>query len=95
MAVLNVVQSFGGLRWEMQQGNEQTASALAQNLHLPDVVARILAARGITPETAEAFLHPTLRQHLPNPLTLKDMEKAANRMADAIQAGEPIGLMGD
>lgn len=95
MAVLNVESSLNGLRWEMQPADEHLAAALAQRFNLPEVAARILAARGITPDEAEAFLYPTLKSHLPNPLTLRDMEKAANRMADAIEAGEPIGLMGD
>ncbi len=95
MAVLNVESSLNGLRWEMQSVDEHLAMTLAQRFELPEVAARILATRGISLDEAEAFLYPTLKNNLPNPLTLKDMEKAANRMAQAINAGEPIGLMGD
>ena len=95
MLVLDVTQSISGLTWNMVIGDERTTQVLAQRFGLPDIVARIMASRGITPDTAEAFLNPTLRKNLPNPLTLKDMEKAANRMASAVLAGEPIGLMGD
>ncbi len=95
MPVLNVTSSLCGLSWEMPPADDRLVAALAGRFELPEVAARILAARGIGLDEAEAFLYPTLKQHLPNPLTLKDMEKAANRMADSIMAGEPIGLMGD
>lgn len=95
MAVLNVKNSLNGLQWEMQATDEHLASALAQRFDLPEVAARILANRNISLDDAESFLYPTLKNDLPNPLTLKDMEKAAKRMADAIEAKEPIGLMGD
>ena len=54
-----------------------------------------MVEREITPDTVETFLHPTLRNDLPNPSTLKDMEKAAKRVALAIMLKEPIGIMGD
>lgn len=95
MAVLDVTCSLNGLTWEMQPTDARLAAALAQRFDLPEVVARILASRGIDLESADSFLYPTLKHNLPNPLSLKDMEKAARRMADAIEAKEPIGLMGD
>lgn len=95
MVVLDVARSMSGLTWDMVTTDERLAQALAQRFHLPDIVARILAARGITLETAADFLEPTLRKNLPNPLLLKDMERAATRMKKAVVGGEPIGLMGD
>ena len=93
--MLDEIQSVSGLRWRFPQTDSDAVSALIQKFDLPDVVARILASRGITTETADEFLNPTLKKNLPNPLTLKDMEKAATRMAEAVMAHEPIGLMGD
>ena len=93
--MLDEIQSVSGLRWRFPQTDSEAVSALIQKFDVPDVVARILASRGITTETADEFLNPTLKKNLPNPLTLKDMEKAANRMAEAVLAHEPIGLMGD
>jgi len=93
--MLDEIQSVSGLRWRFPQTDSEVVSALIQKFDLPDVVARILASRGITTETADEFLNPTLKKNLPNPLILKDMEKAANRMAEAVLAHEPIGLMGD
>ncbi len=95
MSVLGVDNSFNGLSWVCTKADERLALAIAQRYDLPEIVARILAARGLTPDEAGVFLNPTLKNHLPNPLLLKDMEKAACRMADSVLNGEPIGLMGD
>lgn len=95
MTVLDIEHSLSGLSWKMPSADDRCTAALAQQFNLSETVARIMASRGITPDTAPAFLSPTLKENLPNPLTLRDMERAAERMADAVMAGEPIGLMGD
>jgi len=87
--------SLSGYVWHIKDTNERMANALSQRFDLPDIVARILAGRGFDLDNLDDFLHPTLKQHLPNPFSLKDMEKAAMRVADAIFANEPIGIMGD
>jgi len=87
--------SFNGCVWKLKDTNERMANALSQHFGLTDIVARVLAGRGFDLETTEEFLHPTLKQNLPNPFSLKDMDKAAQRMAKAIIAKEPIGIMGD
>ncbi|MCW5774393.1 MAG: single-stranded-DNA-specific exonuclease RecJ, partial [Rhodospirillaceae bacterium] len=62
---------------------------------MPEVVARLLAARGLDNATAPAFLEPRLRDALPDPSHLKDMDKAAGRLADAVESGEKIAVFGD
>jgi single-stranded-DNA-specific exonuclease len=59
------------------------------------VVGRVLAGRGVALEAAPAFMAPRLRDALPDPSHLLDLEVAVERLADAVQAGEPIGLLGD
>ena len=71
------------------------AMALAQSHGLPELVGRVLAARGITLDTADAFLAPTLRALMPDPSVLTDMDKAAARLARAVTAGEAIAVFGD
>ncbi|MBR5130106.1 MAG: single-stranded-DNA-specific exonuclease RecJ [Alphaproteobacteria bacterium] len=95
MSVLGVNQSVSGLTWEFKESNERLGLALSQKFGLSEVVAKALSARGINLDTAEGYLRPTLKNHLPNPFSLKDMERAARRMAQSVIAGEPIGLMGD
>lgn len=95
MPVLGVNQSVSGLTWEFRKADDRLVLALCQKYGLSELVARSLATRGVTLETVETFLRPTLKNNLPNPFTLKDMEKAARRMAASVMAGEPVGLMGD
>ncbi len=94
MPVLGVTRSVSDRLWELRQADDRCVAALAQQ-GVSETAARLLATRGIVPDTLDAFLHPTLKEHLPHPFSLKDMEKAARRMAAAVLAGEPIGLMGD
>ena len=95
MSVLGVAKSLSGLAWELRPADDRNSLAMAQKYGLPEIVARALAARNVTLETVEAFLNPTLKNNLPSPFSLKDMDKAARRMAASILAGESIGLMGD
>ena len=87
--------SFNGFIWHLLQCADNEAEALAERFSLPIMTARILSEKGLTVESAKTFLYPTLKEHLPHPFSLKDMEKAANRMADAVIKNDPIGLMGD
>jgi len=92
---LRVERSFSGLNWRPRLDDDRAALALAQRFDLPEIVGRALAARGIGPEDAELFLNPVLRVQLPDPGHLKDMELAAERIADAIEGGEGIAVFGD
>lgn len=92
---LGVARSVSGKRWEPRLSDERAALALAQQLDISEILARILAARGIVAEDAERFLNPVLRESLPDPSLLRDMDKAAARLAKAIQAGENIAVFGD
>jgi single-stranded-DNA-specific exonuclease len=92
---LGVERSVSGKRWEPRLSDERVALALAQQLDISEILARILAARGITADEAERFLNPVLREALPDPSRLRDMDKAADRLAEAIRGGEKIAVFGD
>ncbi|HET7408883.1 MAG TPA: single-stranded-DNA-specific exonuclease RecJ, partial [Paracoccaceae bacterium] len=84
-----------GRRWRLLPADERVSRALGQRHGLPEVVARILAARGVGLEEAEAHLNPSLRTAMPDPSSLRDMDKAADRIARAVIEGEPIAIFGD
>ena len=94
---LDVKSSFTGKAWQdrLDSQGQMQAMALAQRADLPDLLSRILAGRGVKPQEAEAFLNPTLRHYMPDPLTLTDMDKAAGRLAVAVTAGESVAIFGD
>ena len=92
---LGIERSLSGRRWLWRQGEDRVAQGIAQRLRLPDLLGRLLAARGADHDTAVHFLEPTLRVLLPDPSTLQDMDAAADRLARAVQHGETVGVFGD
>ncbi len=95
-AFLGVENSLTGRRWiGPDEGLERRAEGLAQDAGLPLPVARVLAERGISAEDAPGFLDPKLRELLPDPRRLRDMEKAAERLLGAVAAGERIAIFAD
>ncbi len=93
--VLGVERSVSGRLWRERLDDWRAAAALAQSHGLPEIVARVLAARGVAAEEVETFLKPTLRALLPDPSGLRDMDRAAARLARAIEAGESVAVFGD
>ncbi len=92
---LGVERSLLGNRWERRGGEDRLALALAQRFSLPEIVGRVLAARGVGLEAAEDYLSPTLRRLLPDPGGLRDMGRAVACLEAAIRAGRRIALFGD
>lgn len=94
-AFLNVERSLTGRRWQARLEDQRLAEAISQQHELPDILGRVLAGRGVGLDEADTFLNPTLRTLMPQPSALRDMEKGAERLADAIMKGERIGVISD
>ena len=95
-AFLGVEASLTGRRWIGPTGEEDRLSeAMAQITRLPLPLCRTLVRRGVGPEDAERFLAPQLRDLLPDPLTLRDMGVAADRLLQAVQSRQRIAVFGD
>ena len=92
---LGVARSLTGRRWLARLADERAAMALAQRLQVPEIVGRVLAARGVGVDEADTFLNPALKTLLPDPGELKGMEEGTGRLAAAIVAGERIAVFGD
>ena len=87
--------SLSGRRWLWREADPARVLAIAQRHGLAEIVARILVARGVTSEAVPAFLEPRLRDWMPDPSHLLDLDRAVERLAAAVQTGEPVGLIGD
>src|SRR5215831_12183514 len=92
---LGVERSLTGKRWRQRLADDRVGLALAQQLALPEILGRVLAARGVDAENAERFLSPTLREQLPDPSGFRDMDAAVARLVRAITASELIAIFGD
>lgn len=60
-----------------------------------DLIDQLLMARGVAREALEAHRLPTLRGFMPDPSLFRDMDKAAERLADSVEAGENVTIFGD
>jgi single-stranded-DNA-specific exonuclease len=94
-AFLGIAQSVGGKYWRARGEDDRVGLALSQRFDLPEAVGRIMAARGVSLDQAETFLNPALKDQLPDPSHLNDMDVAAARLVDAVRNGETIGVFGD
>jgi len=94
---LGVTNSALGRTWvercDAAQGT--IALAIAQTHGLPDVLSRVLAGRGVGIHDTEGFLNPRLRDLMPDPHRVTDMEAAASRLADAVMRHEKVAIFGD
>lgn len=95
--VLGVERSALGRPWRdrLDAAGQARALAITQLHGHSDLLARVLAARGVAPQEAHLYLDPTLRHLMPDPSALVDMDAAAERIADAIVGGEKIAVFGD
>jgi single-stranded-DNA-specific exonuclease len=95
---LDVRRSACGRAWRDRLDDRASARALAitqRNDGISELLARVLAGRGVEADAVQEFLDPTVRRLMPDPDTLTDMPKAAARIADAIEAHEKIAIFGD
>ena len=94
---LGVERSALGRPWRarLDAAGEARAQALGQLYGHGDALARVLAGRGVTVETVARHLNPTLRELLPDPFALTDMEAAVARLVRAIESEEQIAVFGD
>lgn len=98
-AFLGVERSMTARRWTLRGGSgvevDRLALAIAQRFGVPEIVGRVMAQRGIDLDAVERFLEPTLRTELPDPSRFRDMDAAAERLAEAVVSGQTIGLFAD
>tara|TARA_A100001391_G_scaffold202702_1_gene192981 strand:- start:128 stop:1909 length:1782 start_codon:yes stop_codon:yes gene_type:complete len=92
-SVLGVDRSLSGKRWLWRGGNmalSSPAEALSQ-----DIVTQLLLSRGVAPDDLDRHRQPSLRSFLPDPSIFRDMDRAAERLAEAVIAQENVTIYGD
>jgi single-stranded-DNA-specific exonuclease len=94
---LGVERSVTGRAWRerLDVRGQARAMTIAQRHGLPELLARVLAGRGVEPDEVEAYLDPSVRRLMPDPHVLVAMEAASARIADAVTPGETVAIFGD
>ena len=97
--VLGIENSVGGRRWSQKimddNESERLIYAIVQRYGLTEIVARLLIARKVPIDDVERFLNPKVREEMPDPLSLVDMNVAVDRLVKAIKEHEVIGIFAD
>ncbi|MEO1551788.1 MAG: single-stranded-DNA-specific exonuclease RecJ, partial [Pseudomonadota bacterium] len=93
---LGVARSATGRRWiGPTEALLRQAQKISQDTGLPDALARVLARAGVTSDAAEAYLAPSLRDTMPDPSTLRDMDRAVEVFLDAVDGQKTIAVFAD
>ena len=96
VAFLGVEQSLTGRRWVGPTVEvERAAEMMSQQTDLPRAVCQVLARRGVPVMETRGFLAPKLKELLPDPRLMKDMEIAAARFLDAVRNRQRIAIFAD
>lgn len=93
--LFSVSQSASGRFWTLRPAEDALARKLAPLIGGSELLARLLAARGVTADSAPTYLAPTLRDTFPDPSTFQDMDRAAELVLDAILAGKNVTVLAD
>ncbi len=92
MTVLGVTRSIGGQPWRWRSLSADARDGMMGEDALVD---QLLLARGCPPDAIAEHRAPSIRSFMPDPSIFRDMDRAAARLADAVQAGEPVAIFGD
>ncbi len=93
--VLGVEHSLGGSRWVSRLEDGRRALEIAQRCQVPEILARILAGRGVAPEAVDTFLNPSLKNGLPDPSVMKDMDVCVEQVIRVLTNGGRVAVFGD
>ncbi|HLH91618.1 MAG TPA: single-stranded-DNA-specific exonuclease RecJ [Xanthobacteraceae bacterium] len=94
---LGVDRSATGRAWRdrLDERGNLRALSIVQRHNLPELLARIIAGRGIEADGVEAYLDPTIKRLMPDPSSVMAMDAAVRRIADAVERREAIAIFGD
>ena len=89
--------SASGRSWRdrLDERGQARALTIAQRAGVPELLARVLAGRGVEADEVAAYLDPSIRTLMPDPHVLTDMQAAAARLAHAVIHDESVAIFGD
>ena len=87
--------SVSGRSWVLKTYDHEQVIFLKEDFSLNEMTSKLLSIRKIKKEDIKSFLNPSIKNILPNPNNLIDMEKATQRTLVAVNNKEKIGIFGD
>ena len=90
-----ISNSVSNKNWIFKEYNDQDVLFYKENYLLDEITSKLLSIRNIKKENVQAFLSPSIKNFLPNPEIINDMQKSTNRTLRAISQEDKIGIFGD
>ena len=87
--------SVSGKNWILKKFNQANILFFKENFLLDEITAKLLSIRDIQKKDVNSFLNPSIKNFLPNPNILLDMEKSSLRTIESIKNNDKIGIFGD
>ena len=87
--------SLTGKKWIFKKYNNDDVNFLKENFYLDEITSKLLSIRKIDKKDINLFLNPSIKNSLPDPTILKDMNKATNHTVNFIRNGKTLGIFGD
>jgi len=88
-------QSITGKEWILSNFNENLSLEISQKLGIDNFLSKLLSIRKITVENCQSYLNPKIKEFMPNPSVLKDMDLAVDTLIKAIKENKRICILGD
>ena len=85
--------SVSGKNWIFKKYNQKDLVFLKDNFSLDEITSKLLSIRQIKINEINSFLNPSIKNFLPNPNSLIDMEKSTLRFTEAIYNKEKLGIL--
>ena len=87
--------SVSNKNWILKQYNQEDVVFFKDNFSLDEITSKLLSIRNINKDEVKGFLNPSIKNFLPNPYILNDMEKSCKKVSDIINKDSKIGIFGD
>ena len=94
----NILQGFNSYtdsKWQVKTFDERQAELISQKFEVSNLIAKLFSIRNISIDDISSYLNPTLKDNMPDPNILMDMEKACERILVALKNNEKIAIFGD
>ncbi|MEJ6587479.1 MAG: single-stranded-DNA-specific exonuclease RecJ, partial [Pelagibacterales bacterium] len=94
----NILQGFNSYtdsKWQVKTFDERQAELISQKFEVSNLIAKLFSIRNISIDDIASYLNPTLKDNMPDPNILMDMEKACERILVALKNNEKIAIFGD
>ena len=89
------ILSVNGKKWKLKKYNQDEVQFLKENFSLNEITSKLLSIRKIKKSDVNSFLNPSIKNYLPNPNNLIDMQKSTKRTVESIIKKDKIGIFGD